>query len=129
MDHLLNLLSGEIYWLVLPHSDHGPSVGTEGFGHFIISQDIARQLRLPIRPIRLWKLSVLRAAVPKASIYINHNAGPSEDDVCLSAQTSDSEKNILAKAEASLMHGGPQPSLWSSINSTIGLHRCRSSWT
>lgn len=68
---------------------------------------------------------MLRAAVPEASIYIDNNARSSKDDVGLGAQTSDSKKNIFSKAEASLMQGRPQSSLWSSTSSTISLHRCR----
>jgi hypothetical protein len=72
---------------------------------------------------------VLWAAVPEASIQIDDDAGPSKNDVSLGTQTSDSEKYILSKAEASLMQGGSQSGLWSSINSTVALHRCRSGRT
>jgi hypothetical protein len=68
---------------VLPYADNGPSRFCEQRIVAAIARDIAIDLMTPIKTVSLGNMTVLRAAVPEATIDEHGDTGRDKQDICL----------------------------------------------
>ena len=70
---------------MLPNAHNGPRCLEEAFGGLFVPLAVPPNLRVPVVRIDpVSPVTVLRAAVPKASVYEDSNPGGDEDEICLS---------------------------------------------
>ena len=109
--------------IMLPDAKHGPPACGQGFGDSRITRAVPRQLRPPVVRVGFWRVPVVRAAMPEASVDEHRHSGAREHDVDLAADAvACANEIVLSKAESPHVEGATERHLGSSIGTAIALH-------
>jgi len=99
-DGILDAVRGTPSRHVLEESKHLPASDLKELILLLVASHIFGQLRRPIAAIRLWNLTMIWAAVPKASVDEDGQFQTGEDNIWPNAATTKSERQILTESEA-----------------------------
>jgi hypothetical protein len=89
--------------LVLPDTDHKPTIVRQRRVHPAIAARVGIELRTPVASVRLGICRVLGASVPKAAIDVDRHALPGEDNVGTGPHAAGMEDAVLAEAQSQAM--------------------------
>lgn len=116
-------LSGFGWILVLPESQHRPSVPFERRRRRSISMAVCFYFVGPIAAIRRWLRPMDRTSMPEAAVHEDSHSALRKQDIGPDRPTAgDPDWEVHAKAKPCAVQGGPQCELGAAVAAPVGSH-------
>lgn len=111
------------YWLMLPDTNHNPSILFKDRSVATIPLDVLSDLRLPIGAIRRRKGPVVRAAMPEAAVNENRDLLARENEIRTNGTASARlYREVNSISETCGMSGFPYRLFRSGVAAAVGAH-------
>lgn len=118
---LLDAVRRDAWILVLPHAQHQPTLFTQQTVTAAIPLPIGVDFVAPPLGVGLRRCAVIRAAVPEASVDLDGEPRPAEEDVWPTWHSAD----VDPESEPSSVQFGAQRKLWPRPRCCETGHECR----